>query len=181
MQQAGQQLTQAAQLTGQITASPTPVNDAALQAAQAAAQNGEQAKAGAQQGAQDIAAILAALAQAQAGLTAQSGNGPMPGQPGQQGPPHQGNHPGNQPGGHPGQEPGRSGSKAAQNYQPTGEGAVQKGTRPTSAKPANFARLPARERAAIEQAQSEKYPEEYGPLVEQYLRNLASESSGAAK
>ena len=77
--------------------------------------------------------------------------------------------------------PGMPGSKAAQNYQPTGEDAVQKGTRTTSSKSANFAGLPARERAAIEQAQSEKYPEEYGPLVEQYLRNLASESSTTAK
>ena len=37
--------------------------------------------------------------------------------------------------------------------------------------------LPARERAAIEQAQGEKYPQEYGAQVEQYLLNLARESA----
>ena len=37
--------------------------------------------------------------------------------------------------------------------------------------------LPARERAVIEQAQGEKYPEEYGVQVEQYLLNLARESA----
>jgi len=189
MQQAAKQLAQAAEQAGQIAASPNPINDAAQQAAQAAAQdlgqaaaqaaakNGAPAQAAAEQGAQDLAAILNALAQAQAGL-AQAGGPAAPEPPGNhQGPPHQGNHPGN----HEGQMPGMPGSKAAQNYQPTGEDAVQKGTRTTSSKSANFAGLPARERAAIEQAQSEKYPEEYGALVEQYLRNLASESSASAK
>ena len=37
--------------------------------------------------------------------------------------------------------------------------------------------LPKRDRAAILQSQSEKYPQEYGPLVEQYLKNLADQSS----
>ena len=49
--------------------------------------------------------------------------------------------------------------------------------RKTAPKKASFAALPPRERAVIEQSQSEKYPEEYGAQVEQYLLNLANESS----
>ncbi len=36
-----------------------------------------------------------------------------------------------------------------------------------------FINLPKRDRSAILQSQGEKYPEEYGPLVEQFLRNLS--------
>lgn len=36
--------------------------------------------------------------------------------------------------------------------------------------------LPKRDRAAIQQSQGEKYPQEYGPLVEQYLKNLSDQS-----
>ncbi len=38
-----------------------------------------------------------------------------------------------------------------------------------------FIGLPERDREAIRQAQSEPYPEEYAPQIEQYLRNLAAE------
>lgn len=41
-----------------------------------------------------------------------------------------------------------------------------------------FIGLPARDRAAILQSQSEKYPQEYGPLVEQYLKNLSDQAGG---
>ena len=43
-------------------------------------------------------------------------------------------------------------------------------------KKTDFIGLPARERAAIQQSLREKYPQEYGALVEQYLLNLANES-----
>ena len=39
-----------------------------------------------------------------------------------------------------------------------------------------FTRLPNRDRAALQQSQAEKYPQEYGPLVEQYLRNLSDQA-----
>ena len=39
-----------------------------------------------------------------------------------------------------------------------------------------FTGLPKRDRAAIQQSQGEKYPQEYGPLVEQYLKNLSDQS-----
>jgi hypothetical protein len=38
-----------------------------------------------------------------------------------------------------------------------------------------FLALPARDRAALTQSQNDKYPEQYGPQVEQYLRNLAEQ------
>lgn len=37
----------------------------------------------------------------------------------------------------------------------------------------SFLGLPARDRQALQQSQSEKYPEEYSAIVEQYLRNLS--------
>ena len=51
------------------------------------------------------------------------------------------------------------------------------GTRVVANGKTTFTGLPARERAVIEQAQAEKYPEEYGAQVEQYLLNLARESA----
>ena len=41
----------------------------------------------------------------------------------------------------------------------------------------SFTRLPGRDRAALQQSQAEKYPQENGPLVEQYLRNLSDQAS----
>ena len=41
-----------------------------------------------------------------------------------------------------------------------------------------FTGLPKRDRAAIQQSQGENYPQEYGALVEQYLKNLSDQSSG---
>ena len=51
--------------------------------------------------------------------------------------------------------------------------AMQKGHGEVAKIKAQYIGLPPRDRAVIEQSQSEKYPEEYGPLVEQYMRNLA--------
>jgi hypothetical protein len=36
--------------------------------------------------------------------------------------------------------------------------------------------LPPRDRQAIQQSQKEKYPAEYAPMVEQYLRNLSDQN-----
>ena len=55
-------------------------------------------------------------------------------------------------------------------------GNAQTGDQKPSTK-GQFLGLPARDRAAIEQAQSEKYPQQYATKVEQYLQNLADESS----
>jgi len=40
-----------------------------------------------------------------------------------------------------------------------------------------FISVTSRERTAIEQTQSEKRPQEYAPLIDQYLKNLADQSS----
>ena len=42
----------------------------------------------------------------------------------------------------------------------------------------NFIGLPKRDRNAIIQSQTEKYPEEFGSLVEQYLKNLSDQATG---
>jgi hypothetical protein len=39
----------------------------------------------------------------------------------------------------------------------------------------SYLALPARDRQAIQQTQGEKYPEEYGPAVEEYLKNLSDQ------
>ena len=62
-----------------------------------------------------------------------------------------------------GQQPKAEGNRAAQDGGP--RNAVASGN--------SFIQLPPRDRAALEQSQSEKYPQEYGPLVEQYLKNLS--------
>ena len=43
---------------------------------------------------------------------------------------------------------------------------------------AEFLGLPERDRQAIQQSQSEKYPQEYGSMIEEYMRSLASDSGG---
>ena len=74
-------------------------------------------------------------------------------------------------------QPGQPGSDAAQTYTPAGNEVAQVGTRTVGNAKVAFTALPPRERAVIEQAQGEKYPEEYGAQVEQYLLNLARESA----
>ena len=72
---------------------------------------------------------------------------------------------------------GQPSTEGAQEYQPpTGNETVKVQTREVAKGKSVFTALPARERAVIEQAQAEKYPEEYGAQVEQYLLNLARES-----
>ena len=51
------------------------------------------------------------------------------------------------------------------------------GPRQNTAGSSSFTRLPGRDRAALQQSQAEKYPQEYGPLVEQYLRNLSDQAT----
>ena len=99
--------------------------------------------------------------------------------PGAQGKP--GNGRGTQPGQGQGSgkisQAGNQPSEGAEGYQPGDPQAVQRGARQAALKNADFIGLPPRERAAIQQSLREKYPEEYGALVEQYLLNLANESA----
>lgn len=44
-----------------------------------------------------------------------------------------------------------------------------------------FISVTSRERTAIEQTQEEKRPQEYAPLIDQYLKNLADQSSSSTQ
>ncbi|MEO6787549.1 MAG: hypothetical protein ABI318_15580, partial [Chthoniobacteraceae bacterium] len=119
----------------------------------------------------------AAMGAMQAGLSPSQGGAPMPGAQGQ------GQGKGTQPEQGQGQGPGQSSqannqpSQGAESYAPGDPKAVERGARDAALKKADFIGLPARERAAIQQSLREKYPQEYGALVEQYLLNLANESA----
>lgn len=71
------------------------------------------------------------------------------------------------------EEPGSWGGKSPQTAGSQGGGVVQGAAEPVADSKAQFVRLPERDRAAIQQSQSEKYPQQYATKVEQYLRNLA--------
>jgi hypothetical protein len=124
----------------------------------------------AQSAQQSLAQALAALSMAQAGMQGKNpgqgqgpeGEGQGPGQPGQ------GQGQGQSPGNGKGQGRGEIGNWS-------GAGGAD-GSRRSARGSSEFIGLPARERAAIEQSRSEKYPQEYGTLVEQYLKNLADET-----
>jgi hypothetical protein len=135
-------------------------------AAQASSKQGVPSHSNASSAAKSLAQAQAALAMTQAGLGGQmAGKGQQPGQ-GQ----GQGQQPGNQPG------------KGQPNPQGTGRqgnwdsGGGAEGARRSAAGSSAFSGLPQRDRAAILQSQSEKYPQEYGPAVEQYLKNLADQA-----
>ncbi len=104
-----------------------------------------------------------AIAQAQAAVQMQ--------QAGQPGPPAQ----------MPGQaekpdQPGEPGKTLTSDKADAGhDGVNPNGARGDKAAGASFVSLPARDRAAILQSQAEKYPQEYAPQVEQYLRNLSDQ------
>jgi hypothetical protein len=169
---------QAGQLPAAADQAVQQAQDALTQAAaQAGAQQAQPAQANAQQAAQALAQAQAALALAQAGLNSemagqQPGKGQQPGQgQGQQG---QGQSQGQ------GQQPGKGqgtpppkGNGQDGNW--SGAGGAN-GPRNGAAGSSSFVGLPKRDRAAIQQSQAEKYPQEYGPLVEQYLKNLSDQS-----
>ena len=178
-QQGAQQLTQAAQSAAKASQqSGTQASATAKQAMQQAAQQlsnaASQAKDGqnsaAQQSAQNAAQALAraqaTMAAQQAGLSPSQGGAPMPPQgQGKEAKPGKSSLASDQP------------SQGAEAYAPGDPQAVQRGSREAALKRVDFIGLPARERAAIEQSLREKYPQEYGALVEQYLLNLANESA----
>jgi hypothetical protein len=138
--------------------------------AQAAAGQGAPAQANAAAAADALAQAQAALALAQAGLS--SGSMAKAGQPGE----GQGQ----------GQAQGQGKGKGQGNPSPQGTGrdgnwrgsGGSDGARRGSVGQGQFTGLPARDRAAIQQSQGEKYPQEYGPLVEQYLKNLSDQGAG---
>lgn len=141
--------------------------------AQAAAKQKAPAQANAANAAQALAQAQAALALAQAGLSSQmaQGQGQQPGQ-GQGQQPGQGKGQGQQPGKGKG-DPAPRGTGKDGNW--SGAGGAN-GARHGANGSGTYVGLPQRDRAAIQQSQAEKYPQEYGPLVEQYLKNLSDQS-----
>jgi hypothetical protein len=132
-------------------------------AAQTAEGNSQRASDEAGQGARDLDAAQSALQQMQGGV---GGLSPAPGQgesqqaaSGQQ------------------SSPGSTGGKTGggERRWQDNPAAVQTGAQGAQG-PGQFVGLPDRDRAAIQQSQSEKYPPEYGPMIEQYMRSLANDS-----
>ena len=190
MKQASEQLAKAAQQAAQAAAQSAMMPEQLQQAAQKAADGAAQAALGenapaqqsAQQAAQKLSQAAAAMAAQQAGIgQQQAGAAKQPGEGQEPGPGMKGK----------GQKPGRgdgTGKKETATNQPPGEGAedykagsepqaVERQARQAALKKATFIGLPARERDAIQQGLGEKYPAEYGAMVEQYLLNLANEAA----
>jgi hypothetical protein len=186
MQQASQSMQQAGQLAGQVASDPA---GALPQAAQAAAQEAQQelsqgaAEAGAQESGpagksaaaaqQSLAQAQAAVALAQAGMSSQPSESGQPGQQpgqGQQGPgPGQAQGPGK---GNENSAKGGTGQRQGNETNVTNDG-----PRREKDGAATYVGLPARDRAALQQSQGEKYPEEYGTMVEQYMKNLSDQEN----
>ena len=59
-------------------------------------------------------------------------------------------------------------------------GPPQNGARVAVQGKGQFIGLPTRDRKAIQQSQAEKYPEEYGGMIEQYMKNLADQTTGGS-
>ncbi len=168
---------QAGQLPGAAQQAVQKAQSALTQAAaQAGAKQSQPAQANAQSAAQALAQAQAAIALAQAGLSSEMAQGQGQGQqPGQGQSPGQGQgegKDGQQPGQGKGTPPPRGSGKDG-NW--TGAGGAN-GARRAASGSGTFIGLPQRDRAAIQQSQAEKYPQEYGPLVEQYLKNLSDQT-----
>jgi hypothetical protein len=107
---------------------------------------------------QQLAQAQAAVAMAQAGLAAAAppppGSGPPDANP----------------------QPGPPGSDPAQGVT---AGSTQAGTLHDASGHGKFVALEARDRAAIDQTQTEKRPQEYSAMIDQYMKNLADQSSSA--
>ncbi len=143
--------------------------DQALTEGAAAAEGGESgaAQAHAATAQEALAAAAAALDLAMAGMGQQPGAGP--GQGGEGNTPGQGQGRGR--GRTPGSQSGKGTGDAGNFF---GAGGAD-GPRRSATGSGQFIGLPARERAALLQSQGEKYPQEYAPMIEQYLKNLSDQ------
>ena len=140
--------------------------------AQASGGQSTPAQMSAQAAANALAQAQAALSLAQAGLGSE-GAGQQPGQGQGQG---QGKGKGKGQGQGQGKGQGQPPPEGNGDGNWAGSGGAN-GERRGASGTGTFTKLPGRDRAAILQSQAEKYPQEYGPLVEQYLRNLSDQGS----
>jgi hypothetical protein len=182
MDQASAALAQAAKDT-QAAASTPGLPDAAAAAVGDAQKSIAQGQAAAAQGnapgtASAAAAAQAALAQAQASVAvAMAGMGAG-----------KGNQPGNSPGSQPGNQPG----VASMAWTPPGHdspsktgaknisgGSTDKGQLHSVTGTGRFVSVQSRDRTAIDQSQGENRPQEYAPMIDQYMKNLADQSSSS--
>lgn len=149
--------------------------DKALTEASAAAEGGEKSMAqGQASSAQEaLAEAAAALDLAMAGMGQQPGQGQGQGGQGQQMGQGQGRGRGRVPGSQSGKGTGDAGNFF-------GAGGAN-GPRGSTDGNGRFIGLPARERAALLQSQGEKYPQEYAPMIEQYLKNLSDQAGEPAR
>ena len=180
MQQAQQALAQAAQATQAAAATPG-LPDAAQGAVKDAQQDIAQGQQAAKQGdaqatASAAAKAQASLAQAQAAVAvAQAGMTPSP-SPGS-GQMMAGQQPGQpQPGDAP-PSPDQTSPDGAKSL--TG-GSNQKGSLHDTTGNGKFITVMSRERTAISETQAEPRPQEYSPMIDQYLKNLSDQATAAS-
>ncbi|HAM73891.1 MAG TPA: hypothetical protein DCM86_19855 [Verrucomicrobiales bacterium] len=136
-------------------------------AAAAGDHKGGQAQSSAQKAGQHLAQAQAAIALAKSGLSSdgqqQAANSQGQGKQAGQGRTKRSQQ----------SQPGPKGDGKEGNWR--GQGGAD-GPTETASGGSRFLGLPARDRAAIQQSQGEAYPQEYGPFVEQYLRNLSDQA-----
>ncbi len=167
--------------SGRLGRMPKMVRDPLQQADRALAEGAASAEAGDQAAADsESGEAQAALAAAAAAIDlAMAGMGQQPGQGEGQG--GEGNSPGQGEGKGRSRQPGSRAGKGtgdAGNF--FGKGGAD-GPKKTATGSGRYIGLPARERAALLQSQGERYPREYAPMIEQYLKNLSDQVGEAPK
>jgi hypothetical protein len=176
VQDAKQHLEKAAEeITKANTEDQGQLADAAKEAMKEAAKQVEQGTKNAEKGQEEKAegnADKAEQALAQADAAAKAGQemakGNEPGQdPGQE--------PGQEPGQMPGMKPGQYSKAKDSHTSKTNMNGNPNGERDNVQGKGSYAGLPPRDRQALQQSQAEKYPAQYGAMVEQYYRNLSDE------
>ncbi len=173
LQKAGRQIRPAT--SGRLGRMPRMVRDPLQQADQALGEGSAAAEAGDQAASDGEAGkAQAALSAAAAAIDlAMAGMGQQPGQGEGQG--GEGNAQGQGQGKGRGRQPGsRSGKGTGDAGNFFGAGGAD-GPRGSASGTGRYIGLPARERAALLQSQGERYPREYAPMIEQYLKNLSDQ------
>lgn len=151
-------------LPGAAVASAQQAQGAIAQAEQQAAKGDAPGTASSAAAAeQSLAQAQAAVAMARAGLAA--AGAPAPGVSG-----------GPSPRGMPAMGPA-SAKTSRDGAKTVAGGSTVKGTLHETEGNGKFVTVAARDRAAIDQTQEEKRPQEYAPLIDQYMKNLADQSS----
>jgi len=186
LDQAGAELSKLSAQVAQLAAQdagilPPLAPEAMAEAAQAMAEAAAQANAGQPEAAQDagheaqtaLENAEAALGMAAAGLHAKVAGKPASGKP-MPGQPRPGQAQVEQAKKGAEQNPHAKGVGDRQDTQARGDGDPAR-TGPRGA--SSFVTLPPRDRAAIQQSRSEKYPEEYGAMIEQYFKNISDQES----